>query len=329
MSVLKTLSIAALSACLSAAAFAQPQGDAYQTDSLFGEKLHSEASASKNLTDAETFARVTADAKAAYDAEITPDTATWYGRVLSYQGYYKEAVDIYSKGIEKFPDSAKLRRHRAHRYFTLRQFDKSIEEGLRSAELYEGKPLEREKLGPDYFPSTPDVVQFYLYYHLGQAYFAKGEYSEAAKWFEHSLDVSRWVNDAPGITAGVYWTYISLGRAGEFDAALELLNGYDMALAELSDNIESNYYFDGIQLFKGHREPGPYFSNVDTGKAFSNASGTASSTAFTLANFYLFDGQREEAKEWFRRSINVDGWSYFARIQSEADWRDLYPGETP
>ncbi|WP_270373881.1 tetratricopeptide repeat protein [Marinicauda sp. Alg238-R41] len=329
MTIKTLLASCALAAALSLPAFAQAEGNTYQTDSLFGERLYADVSAAGNLASEETFERVTAEARADFEENITPDTATWYGRVLSYQGYYREAIDIYQQGLREYPNNAKLRRHLAHRYFTLRRFEDSIEEGLRAVELYDGQPLEREKLGPDYFQSTPDVVQFYLYYHLGQAYFATGDYENAARWFVEARDVSRWTRDAPGVAAGTYWGFLALGRAGRFEDALELLDEFDMTLPELSANIESNFYFDGIQLFKGHREPGSFFSTEGTGMAFSDSSSITSSTAFTLANYYLLDGQREEAKEWYRRAINVDGWSYFARIQAEADWQALFPGETP
>ncbi|GGG93271.1 MAG TPA: hypothetical protein DF715_10775 [Oceanicaulis sp.] len=329
----KTLLItgAAALALAGTAASAQeiPQGTSYQTESLLGERLYTRSAETMNLADPSAFERATIEAHAAYVADMNPDTATWYGRMLSYQGYFREAIEVYDAAIERFPDNAKLRRHRAHRYFTLRDFDASIEEGLRAAALYENMPLERELLGPDYFPSTPDVVQFYLYYHLGQAYFASNQYREAARWFNRSHEVALGVDDAVSITAAVYWEYISLARAGDFFEARELLDSYTFSLEDLAENIESNFYFDGIQLFKGERDFDTFFSDEDTGMAFSNASAAASSTAFTLANYLLLQGHREEAREWYRRAINVDGWSFFARIQAEADWATLYPGETP
>lgn len=329
----KTLLITGAAALVLAgtAASAQeiPQGTSYQTESLLGERLYTRSAETMNLADPSAFERATIEAHAAYVADMNPDTATWYGRMLSYQGYFREAIAVYDAAIERFPENAKLRRHRAHRYFTLRDFDASIAEGLRAAELYENMPLERELLGPDYFPSTPDVVQFYLYYHLGQAYFAANQYREAARWFNRSHEVAVGVDDAVSITAAVYWEYISLARAGDFFAARDLLESYTFTLEDLSENIESNFYFDGIQLFKGERDFDTFFSDEDTGMAFSNASAAASSTAFTLANYLLLQGHRNEAKEWYRRSINVDGWSFFARIQAEADWATLFPGETP
>src|SRR6187402_374842 len=50
----------------------------------------------------------------------------WYGRRLAYLGYYKEAIAIYTKGINLHPDNARFYRHRAHRYITLRCYDNAI-----------------------------------------------------------------------------------------------------------------------------------------------------------------------------------------------------------
>ena len=59
------------------------------------------------------------------------------------------------------------------------------------------------------------------------------------------------------------------------------------------------------------------------------ADGVAASTAYSLANYYILSGEPEKARPWLQRSINVDSWSFFARIQAEADWVLLFPNEKP
>lgn len=331
-SVAKSLIAAVLASSLAASALAaeaQPPDQIYQGKSLFGEDLYTRRNTNPNIAEPTVLVRASNDAKAAFDKEITPDTAAWYGRLLAYQGLMKESIAVYDAGLKRFPDSAKLLRHRAHRHFTLRRFDESIKDGLRSAQLYAGKPLEREKLGPDYFPSTPDVVQFYLYYHLGQAYFAKHDFDAAAQWFQKSGEVAVGVEGAPDYTAAVYWTYLSLVRGQRYSDAKALLDRYRYTLADLHNNAEANNYFDGIQLFKGHRAPDSFFSNVDSGKPFATADGIAASTSFSLANYYIARGETAAAKDWLRRAIKVDSWGYFARIQAEADWVLLFGTERP
>ena len=68
-------------------------------------------------------------------SNINEDHIIWYGRRLAYLGNYKEAVDIYTKGIELFPSNARLYRHRGHRYITLPCFDTAIKDLKKAADL--------------------------------------------------------------------------------------------------------------------------------------------------------------------------------------------------
>lgn len=308
---------------------AAAQEGSVQGTSLLGKPMVTTQTRNANVAATETLDRAARDAKAAYEANMTVDSATWYGRILFYQGYSKESAAVYDQALKRFPNSGKLLRHRAHRAFSLRDFDKSIELGLKAAKLYENQPLEREKPGPDYFPGDPDVVQYYLYYHLGQAYFAKHDFDNAAKWFAKSAESAAFTHDVEARTANGYWEYLSLARAGKLREAQKLLDDYDLTLFEVHPKGGSDPYFDGLQLFKGHRAADSFFSDKDSGRAFATADGVAASTAYSLANYYILSGEPEKAKPWLQRSINVDSWGFFARIQAEADWLLLFPGEQP
>lgn len=305
------------------------QEGSLQGTSLLGQPMITTPARNANVAATETLERAARDAKAAFESNMTVDTATWYGRVLFYQGYTKESAAVYDQALKRFPNSGKLLRHRAHRHFSLREFDKSIELGLKAAKLYENQPLEREKPGPDYFPGDPDVVQYYLYYHLGQAYFAKHDFDDAAKWFAKSAEAASFTRDMDARTANSYWEYLSLARGGNFREAQKVLDKYDLTLFEVHPKGGSDTYFDGLQLFKGHRAADSFFSDKDSGRAFATADGVAASTAYSLANYYILRGEADKAKPWLRRSIDVDSWSFFARIQAEADWLLLFPNEMP
>jgi tetratricopeptide (TPR) repeat protein len=305
------------------------QQGSFQGTSLLGKPMITRADRNVGVADVATLERAARDAKIAFEKNMTVDNATWYGRILFYQGYVKESAAVYNTALQRFPNSGKLLRHLAHRQFSLRQFNESIATGLKAAKLYEGQPLEREKPGPDYFPGTPDVVQYYLYYHLGQAFFAKHQYKDAAHWFAKSAESAAFTHDVEAKTANTYWEYLSLARGGHIREAQRLLDGYQLNLWQVHPNGGSDTYFDGIQLFKGHRAANSFFSKEDSGRAFATADGVAASTAYSLANYYILRGEVEKAKPWLQRSISVDSWSFFARVQAEADWVMLFPGEQP
>ena len=77
-----------------------------------------------------------AEAQADYDANPEDAEAiTWLGRRLAYMWRYRDAVDIFSKGIELHSESFKLYRHRGHRQITLRAFDLAIADLERATAL--------------------------------------------------------------------------------------------------------------------------------------------------------------------------------------------------
>ena len=63
-----------------------------------------------------------------WKANPSEDNYIWYGRRLGYLSRFQEAIDILTEGIAKFPASGQLYRHRGHRFISLRQFDKGIED---------------------------------------------------------------------------------------------------------------------------------------------------------------------------------------------------------
>lgn len=304
------------------------QGRYFQTTSLFGEELYTAELPALDMS-AQLLDRALADAEIAFDAEITIDSATWYGRLLGYKGRHRKAIEVLTAGLERYPDSAKLLRHRAHRYFSLREFDNSIEDGLRAAELFEGAFLEREKPGPDYFPGDPDIVQFYTYYHLGQALFATRQFTRAGNWFDRARQVSMAHEDHSGVTSSIYWLYLCRMRSGAIAEAKALIRSYHLTLDDLRDSTEAHSYFDGIQVFKRHRSPDSFLAPSQLESISDRPDLIAASNAYTVANYYLNHARPELAKPYLKKALEVETWALFARIQAEADWVHLFGSGQP
>src|SRR5262245_25735380 len=62
-----------------------------------------------------TAARATLDR-----APDDPDARIWVGRRLAYLGRYRDAIAIFTEGLQRFPKDARFLRHRGHRYITVR-----------------------------------------------------------------------------------------------------------------------------------------------------------------------------------------------------------------
>ena len=49
-----------------------------------------------------------------FEADPSEENYIWLGRREAYLSHYKEAIGIFTEGLEKYPDSYKLFRHRGH-----------------------------------------------------------------------------------------------------------------------------------------------------------------------------------------------------------------------
>ena len=85
-----------------------------------------------------------------YEDQENPEALIWYGRRIAYLGYFKEAIKIYTLGIEKFPKDARFYRHRGHRYISTRQYDNAISDFKKALELIDDK---EDQVEPDGLPN--------------------------------------------------------------------------------------------------------------------------------------------------------------------------------
>jgi tetratricopeptide (TPR) repeat protein len=109
-----------------------------------------------------------------------PDAVIWLGRRTAYLGQYREAIAIFTAGIEKFPSDPRLYRHRGHRFITTRRFDAAISDLETAARLVADRPDEVE---PDGLPNARNIptstLNSNIWYHLGLARYLRGDFDGA------------------------------------------------------------------------------------------------------------------------------------------------------
>ena len=54
------------------------------------------------------------------------DAWIWVGRRTAYLGRYREAIEVYSRALERFPEAPELYRHRGHRWLSVRELDRAV-----------------------------------------------------------------------------------------------------------------------------------------------------------------------------------------------------------
>jgi tetratricopeptide (TPR) repeat protein len=251
-----------------------------------------------------------AEAQARYEANPNdPDAIIWLGRRLAYPGRFREAIEVYTKGIEKFPRDARLYRHRGHRYITLRKFALAISDLKKAAELTKGKPDEVE---PDGQPNARNIptgtLQFNIWYHLGLAYYLTGQTNRALRSYRECLKVS---NNPDALVATTHWLYMTLRRLNRGQEAVRALAPIRPGM----DIIENDGYYRLLQMYKG-------LISVETLHAEALKEGSsagAHSILYGVGNWHSYNGRREEARKVFQQILATDQWTSFGYIAAEAD----------
>jgi tetratricopeptide (TPR) repeat protein len=233
----------------------------------------------------------------------------WLGRRTAYLGRYKDAIRIYTEGIERFPADARLYRHRGHRLITLRCFDAAVADLEKASTLIKGKPDEIE---PDGLPNARNIptstLQSNIWYHLGLAHYLKGDFRRALTAYQEAEKVSK---NADMLVATTHWLYMTLRRLGREKEA-------GRALLKIKDNldvIENADYYKMIGVYKGRLKPADVWDEISQKTdSLSNAT-----IGYGLGNWFLYNGQRAESERVFRQVTSGNQWASFGYIAAEAE----------
>ena len=279
--------------------------DGVQAISLLGEELRSAEPSERLLENVAT-------ARADYEADPNDaDNIIWLGRRIAYTGDYRGAIEVFSEGIEKHPDDARMYRHRGHRYISIREFDRAIDDFNRAMTLIEGTEDEVE---PDGAPNPAGIpvstLHTNIWYHLGLAHYLKGELENAIRIYE--IAQPNIPNDDM-LVAFTHWHYMSLRLLDRADEARAVLD----PIHEDMNVIESMPYHQLCLLYKGENETGSVLDSNITAAGGDSA-------MYGIANWHFYSGRPEEAKAGFEEMIEKSGWASFGRIAAESDLARKY-----
>ena len=245
-----------------------------------------------------------------FDSNPSEESYIWLGRRTAYLTRYNEAIEIFSDGIDTYPNSYKLYRHRGHRYISQRKFDKAIADFEKAIELMEGFPLEIEPDGQPNKLNTPlSNTQFNVWCHLALAHYLKADFVKAEEAYIQCMQVSD-NNDLFIATAD--WLYMTFRRQNKIKEAEELLN----SVQEYMPIVENDSYYQRLMLYKGKIEvtdvlnPDPEAEDIDLALA---------TQGYGVGNWYLYQKDTTKAKEIFEKVVSGNHFSAFGFIAAEAD----------
>lgn len=281
--------------------------DSVKIDTLQGESLLGKALISPQLE-----AKDSAKIKNYLHSLITyqsnpmnPDFVIWLGRRMAYLGDYQSAIGIFHEGILKHPEDARFYRHRGHRYISTRQLDLAIRDLEQAAALIQDT---EDTIEPDGIPNSLNTpvssLHTNIYYHLGLAYYLKGDWTNALAHFDNCLQASQ--NDDMRVAA-MHWLYMILRRMSLPDEASQLLD-------RVSPNmtiIENDGYHQLLLFYKGELSEDQLSGN--------GSLGSSEAVKYGIANWYYYNDNISEAKKRFQEIVDNGNWAAFGFIAAESE----------
>ena len=254
-----------------------------------------------------------AQARTDYESDTdSADNIIWYARRTAYTGDYRGAIEIFSEGIKKHPDDARMYRHRGHRYISIREFDRAVAALEKATQLIAGTENETE---PDGLPNARGIPISSLHgntwYHLGLAYFLKHDWENAYRAYENGFNAARNVDNKVSTT---HWRYTILRRMGRNEDAERVLD----AITADMDVIENTSYHRLCLFYKGELSLEEIMADVTD-------SPSGASAAYGVASWHYSNGDMEKAREQFE-ALTADTGSQGQAVtclEQEADRRTL------
>jgi tetratricopeptide (TPR) repeat protein len=204
---------------------------------------------------------------------------------------FREAIRTFTRGLKVAPNDPVLYRWRGHRYLSVREFDRALDDLTRGSRL--------------------DSTNFAIWYHLGIVRYARGDFAGAAEAFVRGQPRAPDAGERAGATD---WLWMSLSRAGRAAEAQALLDRRPDSLPA------TNAYAQRLRLYRGEIGPDEVITPADTGDI-----GLAT-LSYGVGNWYLVRGDTARARTWFERSVRSGGWPAFGFIVSEIELRRLKTG---
>jgi tetratricopeptide (TPR) repeat protein len=201
---------------------------------------------------------------------------------------YREAIATFTRGLAIAPHDAQLYRWRGHRYLSVREFDRAMND------LTHGSHL--------------DSTNYGIWYHLGIVRFARGDFAGAADAFTRAQPIAPDSGERSGATD---WLWMSLARAGRGAEARAMLD------RRPDTPPAGNAYTQRLRLYRGETGPDDVITPADTGDI------AIATLSYGVGDWYLVRGDTVRARSWFARSIHSGGWPAFGFIMSEIELRRL------
>ncbi|HYD02347.1 MAG TPA: hypothetical protein VEB22_14055 [Phycisphaerales bacterium] len=243
------------------------------------------------------------DAKVVWVRDGTEGAAIGLGRAYAALGWYQDAIAAYTAGLERNPDSHRLRRHRGHRYITVRRLDDAARDFHDAWALAKGRPDAPESADG----SSTDKSA--ILYHYGLAEYLRGEYARADDAFALRSGL-KGIKDE-NVVSAAHWHYWALRRSGRNAEAARVIE----PIREGMDVKENKSYYTLCRLYRG------LVPLAEVERQMMGEDGKFNvGLAYGVACWRRFELKDEAgARALLERIVATESWPAFGHIAAEAD----------
>lgn len=225
------------------------------------------------------------------------------GELNASIGRFQDAIAAFGLGLEAYPDSYKLRRHRGHRLINVRALERAIVDLSEAVALMPETPEPEIRLAGDAYGS----YQHWIWYHVGLFHYLSADYASAVEAYRNALETA----PSEGLKIGsADWLWNAAMRAGDSEAAHEALSG----LPEVLPDGANQAYARRVSLYRGEVEPGDI---LDLDKP--DWTGGDMTIAYGVANWHAFNGDEATAQRIYQRIVETPFWSGWAYVAAERE----------
>jgi tetratricopeptide (TPR) repeat protein len=207
---------------------------------------------------------------------------------------YREAVATCSAGLSFDPKNADLYLERGHRELGLREFKQGL------ADLNRAMELDPKKLDAQY--------------HLGLAHYFLREFQPAAQSFQSALALAK---TSDNIIDCSNWAYVSLRRAGQTQAAAEVLKRITPGMKNQEPHLL--FYLRLLRFYQGSISGKDVVPPKPVDPADVEAELSFDTVSYGVGNWHLYNNERGLAREFFSRVVTGNAWNAWGFIGSELE----------
>ena len=254
-------------------------------------------------------------AELALQLDSSEENFIWLGRRLGYVNRMEEAIDVFTAGIIRYPQSWKLLRFRGHRYISTRQFALAIIDLQRAAKSMTGKPLEIEPDGiPNKINKPLSTFQYNVWYHLGLGFYYSGDLARAEESFERCLKLS---NNDDLLVASSDWLYMIYRRMNDIRSANKILEKINPEM----NIVENDSYYKRLLMYQGKLTPDEVLTGDPSSEDYDLNLATQ---GYGVGNYFYYTGDPDRAREIFKKVTAGKSVYSFGYIAAEIDLARLW-----